>query len=204
MTDTPNRFNHFTTIIEGLTIHFIHKTSDNPDAIPLLMNHGWPGSFLEFVPVIDELTKTAMTSSGKPVSFHVIVPSLPGFAFSSAPPANWTVDDTARLFNTLMTEILGYKTFATHGTDWGCGVSYSLYDRFNHTTRAAHFPFIPFFPLSPTQLEAENISLSELEQFEEQRFVEWSSTGNAYFLEQTTRVCARKFFSRGSSATDGV
>jgi pimeloyl-ACP methyl ester carboxylesterase len=91
----------------------------------LLMNHGWPGSFLEFVPVIRPLTQKSKTASGKSVSFHVVVPSLPGYVFSSAPGANWTLDDTARVFNTLMMEVLGYETFATHGTDLGCGVSYS-------------------------------------------------------------------------------
>jgi len=155
-----------------------------------LLIHGWPGSFLEFTAIIKPLTAKSTTSStGKPVSFNVIIPSLPGFAFSSPPPANWTNDDTARVFNTLMTSVLGYKTYATHGTDWGAAVAYSLYDNFNSTVRAGHFAFIPFFPLMPDQLAAENISLNtELERFEEERFVEWSTTGNGYFIEQTTKV----------------
>jgi hypothetical protein len=88
-----------------------------------------------------------------------------------------------------MTEVLGYKTFSAHGTDLGAPVAYTMYDQFNASTRAAHFAFIPFFPLTPAQLAAENITLSPLEEFEENRFVEWSSTGNAYFLEHTTKVC---------------
>ena len=155
-----------------------------------MLIHGWPGSFLEFAPIIKPLTtKTATSSTGRPVSFDVIIPSLPGFAFSSPPPANWTNDDTARLFNTLMTSVLGYKTYATHGTDWGADVAYSLYDNFNSTVRAGHFAFIPFYPLTWDQLAAENISLNtELERFEEERFAEWSTTGNGYFIEQTTKV----------------
>lgn len=171
-----------------MSIHFIHEKSHDPEAIPLLLNHGWPGSFLEFVPVINNLTQKATTSTGKPISFHVIVPSLPGFAFSSAPPANWTVDDTARVFNTLMTKVLGYETFATFGTDFGAGPAYSLYDNYNSSTRAAHFAFLPFSCLTPDQLAAENITLSTLEQSEEQNFVTWSTTGNAYFSEQVTKV----------------
>ncbi|OIW28330.1 alpha/beta-hydrolase [Coniochaeta ligniaria NRRL 30616] len=183
-----NKYNHFTAHIEGLTVHFIHQRSSDPHAIPLLLNHGWPGSFLEFLPVISNLTDKATTSTGKPVSFHVVVPSLPGFAFSSPPLANWTVDDTARVWNTLMTRVLGYKTFATFGTDWGAGPAYSLYDNFNTSTRAAHFAFLPFFPLTPDQLAEQNITLSSsLEQSEEQNFVEWTTTGNAYFMEQTTK-----------------
>ncbi|KAK3368428.1 Alpha/Beta hydrolase protein [Podospora didyma] len=187
--DAINKFKHFTTKIEGLDIHFIHEKSADPDAIPLLLLHGWPGSFLEFVPIIKPLTaKNATSSTNKPVSFHVVVPSLPGFAFSSAPPANWTNEDTASVFNTLMTSVLGYKTYATHGTDWGSDIAYSLYGSFNSTVRASHFAFIPFFPLTPDQLAAENISLdTDLEKFEEGRFVEWSLTGNGYFVEQTTK-----------------
>lgn len=114
---------------------------------------------------------------------------MPGFAFSSPPPANWTVDDTARVFNTLMTKVLGYETFATFGTDFGAGPAYSLYDNYNYSTRAAHFAFLPFFPLTPDQLAAENITLSsKLEQTEEQNFVTWTTTGNAYFSEQATKV----------------
>jgi hypothetical protein len=76
------------------------------------------GAFDEFSPVIKPLTQQAQTSTGRNVSFDVIVPSLPGFTFSSAPPANWTVDDTARVFNTLMVNVLGYEEYTTHGTDW--------------------------------------------------------------------------------------
>jgi pimeloyl-ACP methyl ester carboxylesterase len=141
--------NQFTSNIEGLILHFIHERSSDPHAIPLLLNHGWPGSFLEFTPIIKELTKVATTSTGKPISFHVVVPSLPGFAFSSAPPANWTLEDTARIQHTLMTQILGYKEFATHGTDYGSGPAYTLYANYSRSTRAAHFTFIPFLPLLP-------------------------------------------------------
>lgn len=122
-------------MIEGLNIHFVHEKSLSKDAIPLLLLHGWPGqslrlcsllsfdslvegSFTEFIPVITPLTQNSITLTGKSVSYHVVVASLPGFTFSSAPPANWTVDDTGRIFNTLMTEVLGYSTFTVHGTDW--------------------------------------------------------------------------------------
>ncbi|RDW85444.1 hypothetical protein BP5796_03769 [Coleophoma crateriformis] len=185
--NSMNQFKHFEATIEDLTIHFIHEKSTDADAIPLLLLHGWPGSFLEFLPVIDQLVQTGATSLGKPVSFNVIVPSLPGFVFSSPPPANWTVHDTARVFNTLMTDVLGYSTFAVHGTDFGVGPGYALYDEFNETTRAAHFVFLPFYPLKPDALQALNISLSPLEKFEEQGFEQWDSSGSGYFLEQSTK-----------------
>lgn len=191
-----NRFDHFKVEIEGQIVHFIHERSQHPDAIPLLLLHGWPGSFLEFVPIIRELTAAATTSAGDSVSFHVIVPSLPGFVFSSAPPVDWTTNDTARIYNTLMSEVLGYTRFAVHGTDWGAPVAYTLYDSYNHTVRAAHLVLLPFPSLTPAQLEAQNISLSPLEQFEEARFVEWSTIGQGYFLMQSTKVCLTDHLSR--------
>jgi pimeloyl-ACP methyl ester carboxylesterase len=182
------RFNHYTASIEGLKVHFVHQKSSAPNAIPLLLIHGWPGSFLEFAPIIDQLTQEVTAATGKSVSFDVIVPSLPGFAFSSPPPFNWTVTDTGRIFNTLMIDVLGYKTYALHGTDWGGGIAYDMYDHFNETVGAAHFAFLPFSPQTPDQLAAENITLSELELAEEQNAMGWTSTGNGYFIEQTTKV----------------
>ncbi|PNP59964.1 hypothetical protein FNYG_14701 [Fusarium nygamai] len=172
-----NKFHHFTTEIENRTIHFIHEKSHRPGAIPLILNHGWPGSFLEFIPLIEKLKD----------DFHIIIPSLPGFAFSSAPPPNWTIHDTARVFNTLMTKVLGYPKYAAYGTDWGCNVAYSLYANFNTSVRLAHFSFLPFFPLNSTQLAAENIKLSPLEEFEAKRYDNWATTGNGYFVEQLTK-----------------
>ncbi|KAJ5753576.1 alpha/beta-hydrolase [Penicillium nucicola] len=182
-----NKFAHYKANIEGLNIHFIHEKSGASDAIPLLLLHGWPGSFLEFIPIINDLTEQAKTISGKKVSFDVIVPSLPGFAFSSAPPTNWTVEDTARVFNTLLTDVLGYDAYAVFGTDWGSGVAYALYDGFNATVRAAHLAFLPFFPPTQEELTAENITLTPLGEFEEANTVEWSNTGTGYFVEQTTK-----------------
>ncbi|KAF2092405.1 alpha/beta-hydrolase [Rhizodiscina lignyota] len=182
-----NRYEQYTVEIEGLTIHFVHEKSKDPHAIPIILQHGWPGSFLEMVPIIDPLKSQAKTSTGKPISFNVVVPSLPGHAFSSAPPANWTVEDTARVFNTLMTKVLGYGTYAVHGTDWGSATAYSMYDQFNQSARAAHLNFLPYFPLLPEALVAQNISLSPEEEFEEQRLVDWETNGNAYLVEQTTK-----------------
>lgn len=183
------RFKHYTTLIEGLTIHFVHEKSNATDAIPLVLLHGWPGSFLEFIPIIEELTKQATTASGKKVSFDVIVPSLPGFAFSSAPPVNWTFPDSARLINTLVTQVLHYDTYALFGTDIGGGIGWELYDQYNTTVRAAHLAFLPFLPLNSAQLDAQNITLNSLEAFEESVTTEWSTTGEGYFLEHTTKVC---------------
>ncbi|KAJ7467178.1 Alpha/Beta hydrolase protein [Mycena latifolia] len=182
-----NQFKHYTTVIEGQTVHFVHEKSEDPDAIPLILLHGWPGSFYEFAPVIKPLSQPWTSATGKKVSYNVVVPSLPGFVFSSPPPENWTVDDTARIFNTLMTEVLGYSTYTVHGTDWGCAVGYSLYSFFNTTVRAAQFVFIPFFPPSAQEIAENNITLSDEQKVTEQRSTEWFTTGLAYFQEQTNK-----------------
>lgn len=183
------RFKHFTAEIEGLTIHFIHQKSGHADAIPLILNHGWPGSFLEFLPIAKDLNKKTKVSNGQSVAYDVIIPSIPGFGFSSTPPANWTTADTARVYNTLMTKVLGYKTFAVHGTDWGSSISYILYDAYNTTARASHFSFLPLFALTPAQLLDINITLdTDLERFEGERYLEWSNTGEGFFAEQSTKV----------------
>ncbi|CAK5282639.1 unnamed protein product [Mycena citricolor] len=180
-----NRFNHFTAHIEGLDIHFVHQKSQVPGAIPVLLLHGWPGSFYEFEPVILPLTQPFTNANGSTIAFDVIAPSLPGFVFSSAPPFNWTVDDTGRVFDTLMTKVLGYENYTVHGTDWGSPVAYSMYSHFNATVSAANFVFLPFFPPTPAEVAAANVTLSPVEQVTQARAAEWSSTGNGYYLEQT-------------------
>lgn len=175
--------------LEGLDIHFVYHKSGDPDAIPLLLTHGWPGSFMEFLPVIQPLTQKAQTDLGKPVSFDVVVPSLPGFDFSSSPPGDWTLDDTARIFNTLMTEVLEYDTFAAHGTSNGAILTFTLYDAFNASTRAAHFPVMPFYSTTPEELEERDIDISPTEQFIQERAMEWTLNGTGYFLMHIYKVC---------------
>jgi pimeloyl-ACP methyl ester carboxylesterase len=131
--------------VEGIYIHFIHQKSSDSESIPLILIHGWPVSFIELRPVVDPLTTKSYTSTGIPVSFDVVIPSLPGYAFSSILPLNWTLDDTSRIFNTLMTDILGYETYAVHGTDWGSFLAYNMYDNFNNIVRSVHLLEIPSF-----------------------------------------------------------
>ncbi|KAK7000736.1 epoxide hydrolase domain protein [Favolaschia claudopus] len=182
-----NKFKHFTAEIEGQTVHFIHERSKDPDAIPIILLHGWPGSFHEFVPVIKPLTQSVKGADGKSVSYHVIVPSLPGFVFSSPPPLNWTNHDTARIFNTLMTQVLSYPIYAVHGTDWGSVVGYAMYSSFNTTVRTGQFVFLPFIPPAAKDISDANVTLTEIEKVALQRSDDWAATGNAYFMEQATK-----------------
>ncbi|KAJ7739038.1 Alpha/Beta hydrolase protein [Mycena maculata] len=170
-----NQLTQCTAVVEGQTVPSVHEKSKEADAIPVILLHGWPGSFHEFTPVIKPLTQSWTSSPGQKVSYNVVVPSLPGFIFSSVPPANWIVDDTARIFNTLMTEVLGYPTYAL---DWGSSVGYSLYSSFNTTVRAGHFTFLPFLPPTTEEITAENITISA---------VQTEAIGNAYLTEQSTK-----------------
>jgi len=108
-----NRFDQFVTDIDGVDIHFIHQRCANPDALPLVITHGWPGSIVEFAKVIEPLSR----------DFHVVCPSLPGYGFSGKPTATgWTVEKIATAWGTLMAR-LGYDRYGAQGGDWGAAVT---------------------------------------------------------------------------------
>ncbi|KAJ7581862.1 Alpha/Beta hydrolase protein [Mycena floridula] len=188
---TLNLFKQYTVTIEGLTIHYIYEKSNTTGAKPLLLLHGWPSSVYEFSRVIIPLTQAATTTSnGTTVtaSYDIVVPSLPGFVASSAPAANWTVEDTARVFNTLMINVLGYETYALHGTDWGSAVGYSAYSQFPGIVQAAQFTFIPFLPPTGQEISDAGIVLNPFGQFLEARSADFTTTGFGYFIEQSTKA----------------
>ncbi|KAL7931963.1 Alpha/Beta hydrolase protein [Trichoderma chlorosporum] len=168
--------------IGSQTVHFIHEKSNDPKAIPIILLHGWPGSFLEMTHLVDQLK----SNSSQP--FHIVVPSLPGFGFSSPAPNGWQIPGTANLFNTLMTQVLGYKSYAAHGTDWGSGVAFELLDNFGSTAKAVHLSFLPFFGLTPEQLAAQGITLAANETELEQRSMDFENSGIGYYIESSTTV----------------
>jgi pimeloyl-ACP methyl ester carboxylesterase len=109
-----NRFDQYTTEIDGLDIHFIHQKSGRSDAFPLLITHGWPGSIVEFHKVIEPLVERG---------FDVVCPSLPGYGFSGKPSrSGWGIERIATAWDTLM-GTLGYERFGAQGGDWGAAVT---------------------------------------------------------------------------------
>ncbi|ULN46759.1 epoxide hydrolase 1 [Mycolicibacterium goodii] len=109
-----NRFDHYVTELDGLDIHFIHQRSSQPDAFPLLITHGWPGSVVEFHKVIEPLTQAG---------FDVVCPSLPGYGFSGKPTSTgWGIERIAQAWDTLMTR-LGYARYGAQGGDWSAAVT---------------------------------------------------------------------------------
>ena len=116
-----NRFDQFTTEIDGLDIHFIHQRSPHADALPLVITHGWPGSIAEFQKVIEPLVNPP--SGRAEDAFHVVCPSLPGYGFSGKPSkTGWGVGKIAEAWETLMLS-LGYDRYGAQGGDWGAAVS---------------------------------------------------------------------------------
>ena len=121
-----NRFEQFSTEIDGLDIHFVHVRSPHPDAMPLVITHGWPGSFVEFHKVLEPLTDPTTHGGVAADAFHVVCPSLPGFGFSGKPGATgWGVDRIAVAWAVLM-DRLGYARYGAQGGDWGSAVTTSL------------------------------------------------------------------------------
>ena len=117
-----NAYPQFITKIDGIDIHFIHVRSKEPNAMPLILSHGWPGSVFEFLKVIGPLTNPTAYGGKATDAFDVIIPSLPGFGFSGKPAeAGWDPDRIANAWGILMTR-LGYKHYVAQGGDWGAGI----------------------------------------------------------------------------------
>ena len=118
-----NQFSHFTAPVEGVDLHFILEKGSGPNARPLIISHGWPGTIVEFLDVIDQLAHPEKHGGKIEDAFDVVAPSLPGFGFSGRPPRPYGPRKMASLFNHLMTDVLGYETYMAQGGDWGGAIS---------------------------------------------------------------------------------
>jgi len=114
---------HFVTNIDGLDIHFIHVRSKNPNALPMIVTHGWPGSIIEQLKIVDPLTNPTAHGGRADDSFDLVIPSLPGYGYSGKPTTTgWDPIRTARAWVELMKR-LGYKKYVAQGGDWGNAVT---------------------------------------------------------------------------------
>lgn len=121
-----NRYPQFTTEIDGLDIYFLHIRSPHDNATPMIMTHGWPGSVLEFLDVIEPLTDPTRHGGGPEDAFHLVIPALPGYGFSGKPTdTGWSVQRIARAWVSLMAR-LGYSQYVAQGGDWGSIVTRAL------------------------------------------------------------------------------
>src|SRR5262245_44138427 len=121
-----NALPQFTTEIDGLDIHFIHVRSKHEDALPIIVTHGWPGSIIEQLKIIEPLTNPTAHGGSASDAFHVVIPSLPGYGFSGKPTTNdWEPAHIARAWAELMKR-LGYAKYVAQGGDWGNAVSETM------------------------------------------------------------------------------
>lgn len=153
---TLNEYPQFKTTIDGLGIHFIHVRSKHADALPVILTHGWPGSVVEFLKVIEPLVDPESHGGRAEDAFHVVIPSLPGFAFSDKPTdTGWETARTAKAWNVLMGR-LGYSRWVAQGGDWGSGVTHLLAHGKPPGMVAAHVNFPLVFPeMLPSEMTDE-------------------------------------------------
>ena len=176
-----NALPQFITEIDGLDIHFIHVRSKHENALPMIVTHGWPGSIIEQLKIIDPLTNPTAHGGSASDAFHLVIPSLPGHGFSGKPTApGWTPVTIARAWATLM-QRLGYERWVAQGGDWGSGVTHALARLRPPGLIAAHvnWPFV-----FPSKLP-ENPTPVEKRAFERAAWFQGEQSG--YFREQATR-----------------
>jgi len=146
-----NRFPQFTARVEDFDLHFVHIVGEAGGKRPLLLSHGWPGSHYEFWGAAERLAFPSRFGGKPEDAFDLVIPSLPGFGFSSKPPRPIGQRATARLFNTLMTQVLGYETYLAQGGDWGALVTSWLGHDHGAHARAIHLNMIGLRPFGPPQ-----------------------------------------------------
>ena len=171
----------FRTAIDDLRIHAVHVRSPEPDALPLLLTHGWPGSYLEFLDVIAPLTDPATHGGSAGDAFHVVVPSLPGYGWSDKPArTGWGIEHIADAWVELMARC-GYERFAAQGGDWGAAVTTLLAQRHEDRLLGIHLNLVrPVPPKGQSELSAE-------EQHTVERGQHYRRWGSGYSTQQASR-----------------
>jgi len=167
-----NAFPQFRTEIDGLGIHFLHVRSAQVQARPLILTHGWPGSVVEFLNVIDPLTNPTKHGGRPEDAFHVVIPSLPGYGFSDKPSASgWGLPRIARAWSVLMRR-LGYADYLAQGGDWGAGVTTWMAKQRVEGLAAIHLNLPILFPppLEGEPNPAEKATLAQMTKYSDDRF----------------------------------
>jgi pimeloyl-ACP methyl ester carboxylesterase len=181
-----NTFDQFTTEIDGANVHFLHVRSPEPDAVPLLLTHSWPGSFVEFLDLIGPLSDPGRHggrgTQAQP-AFHLVIPTIPGFGFSGpAKDKGWDVARIARAWATLMSE-LGYQRYVAQGGDWGMPISLQLGLIDPQHVAGVHVGMLVTFPSDPGAVA----ELDPEEQASLGRAMEFAEDGFGFQKLQSTR-----------------
>jgi epoxide hydrolase len=155
------------THIDGLDIHFLHIRSPEPDALPLVMTHGWPGSVIEFLKVAPLLADPGAHGGNPKDAFHLVLPTLPGFGLSEKPKQpGWTPERMAKAWVMLM-QRLGYPRFVAQGGDWGFSVTNALGAIGAPTVQAVHFSMFPIAETMGARDAQEEMAQKRLRKFED-------------------------------------
>ncbi|MFI5046768.1 MAG: epoxide hydrolase family protein [Acidimicrobiia bacterium] len=177
-----NSFPQFRTEIDRLGIHFVHVRSPNPDALPLVLTHGWPGSIVEFHKVIGPLTDPGAHGGDPMDAFHVVCPSLPGYGFSDKPSRpGWSTQRIADAWNELMAR-LGYGRYGAQGGDWGAAVTHSLGVLHADAVVGIHLNMVVASP-DPETMD----DLTEEEQASIATMAHYNDAESGYMRQQSTR-----------------
>jgi pimeloyl-ACP methyl ester carboxylesterase len=173
-----NAFPQYRLAVDGLHVHFLHVPSPHAHAVPLMLTHGWPGSFVEFLGVVDALANPPDPRD----AFHVVVPSLPGYGFSDRPAEpGWDLDRVARAWDELA-RTLGYERYGVQGGDWGALLTSAQAEHCADHLLGIHLN-MPV--VRPDQVDAAEPTPEE--QAALARIAEHASTGRAYSEVQSTR-----------------
>jgi microsomal epoxide hydrolase len=176
-----NEFPQFTTTIDGQRVHFLHIRSQETDAVPLIMTHGWPGSIVEFSGVIGPLTDPVAHGGHRADAFDLVVPSIPGYGFSGPThETGWDVHRIALAWDELMAR-LGYERYGAQGGDWGSGISREL-----GIVAAEHVIGVHLNMLAPRG-ELDQPGLTDVERARLDRMRRFRESGLGYGMIQTTR-----------------
>lgn len=174
-----NRFSHFIAPVQGIDLHFIQEKGDGPSPLPLIISHGWPGSIVEFLDIIQPLAHPQRFGGSADDAFDVIVPSLPGFGFSGRSARPIGPRKMAELFNKLMIDVLGYSNYLAQGGDWGGAISSWLGFEHAPACQAIHINILTMrHPDGPHGPEEEAWAV----QFERDQLLE-----NGYRTQQATK-----------------
>ncbi len=177
-----NKYDQFITEIDGVDIHFIHARSSHPNARPLVMTHGWPGSIVEFQKVIGPLVDPEAHGGDASDAFHVVCPALPGFGFSGKPTSTgWSIEKIAENWNVLMLR-LGYDSYFAQGGDWGAIVTTAIGMQNLGNCQAIHINMVMVKPDPSTMGD-----LSPLEQSALAGIQHYWDHDSGYSKEQSTR-----------------
>jgi pimeloyl-ACP methyl ester carboxylesterase len=176
-----NQYEQFRTEIDGLNFHFVHARSSHENALPMIMTHGWPSTILLFHKIIEPLTDPTKHGGRAQDAFHLVLPSLPGFAFSDKPSTRgWNMDRTARAWAVLM-DRLGYRRYVAQGGDWGSFITTRLAQQRPEGLAAIHLTMPQVVPdqIPETLASEEQRAVDQLKHFREKDF--------GYFMEQATK-----------------